>query len=118
VPATDSGSSPWKHNTYGINLAEGFNENAATLDDELTPEAQNILSKHAENVREHLTDTGVRLLSALALQASLGDCSPHAATMKLRKIAEEEMKEHERDSDAAEWPCAHIIDMAARIHPH
>lgn len=53
---------------------ESFDETAATLDDVLPPEDQAVLRRKAETVVPHLSESDARLLAALALQATLGDC--------------------------------------------
>ncbi len=58
--------------------AEPFDDTAATLDDVLGPDEQAALRAKADRVVPHLSEADARLLAALALQATLGDCAPYA----------------------------------------
>lgn len=80
-----------------------FDQNAATLDDVLSPEEQTKLRSNVELVLPHLHESDVRYLAALSLQASFGDCGPYQK--KLPRL------------DADGEPLADAAEDAARLRP-
>ena len=55
-----------------------FDEYAASIDDVISPEAIQVLKEKSKFISKHLSDSDIRMLSALSLQASFGDCNHYA----------------------------------------
>lgn len=80
-----------------------FDQNAATLDDVLSPEEQAKLRANVDLVLPHLHESDVRYLAALALQATFGDCGPYQARVP--------------GVDADTDPLADAADGSQRLRP-
>lgn len=85
-----------------------FDDMAATLDDVLTPDAQALLRAKATAILPHLSDADARLLAALSLQATLGDCAPYA--LKSEHARTNALKGQSDDQNGSKQPPRSLID--------
>jgi hypothetical protein len=61
--------------------------NPSSIDDVMSTETQNLLSRELTQLRGHLPENELRYIGALALQATYGNCAPYGRELAERKSA-------------------------------
>jgi acyl-CoA-binding protein len=71
----------------GLEHLQSSATNPSSIDDVMSTDTQNLLSRELTQLRAHLPENELRYIGALALQATYGNCAPYGRELAERKSA-------------------------------